>query len=115
VVLNNIDSTPALLRNVLRNNNHWVTFRLLGGSGSPRDAIGAKVFLTSNGIRQRSDVISGGSYGSSSDLRVHFGLGDSAKIDDMDVYWPSGKKERIAVPGIDHIFTVVEGKGVSEK
>ena len=115
VVLNNIDSTPVLLRNVLRNNNHWIAFRLVGGSGSPRDAIGAKVFLTSNGTRQRSDVISGGSYGSSSDLRVHFGLGESAKIDDVDVYWPSGRKEKITVPGIDRIFTVVEGKGISEK
>jgi len=115
VVLNNIDSTPTLLRNVVRNHNHWVTLRLVGGPGSPRDAIGAKVFLTSNGVRQRADIISGGSYGSSSDLRVHFGLGASVKVDDVEVYWPSGKKEKIVLSHVDHFFTVVEGRGISTK
>src|SRR5579864_7362743 len=75
VVINNLDSTPTLLRNVVKNGNHWVTLKLIGGLKSPRDAIGAKVFLTAGGVRQRADVFSGGSYGSSSDLRVHFGLG----------------------------------------
>jgi hypothetical protein len=115
VVLNDIDSTPALLRNVVQNDSHWVTFRLVGGSGSPRDAIGAKVFLTSNGSRQRSDVISGGSYGSSSDVRVHFGLGRSTKITDVEVHWPDGRKEKIVPSQVDRIFEVVEGKGIVEE
>ena len=46
VVLNNIDSPPTLLRNVVKNSNHWLTLKLVGGPKSPRDAIGAKVFLT---------------------------------------------------------------------
>ena len=75
VVINNIDAPPTLLRNVVRNGNHWLTLKLIGGPKSPRDAIGAKVFVTAGGVRQRADVVSGGSYGSSSDLRVHFGLG----------------------------------------
>ena len=115
VVMNNIDSTPALLRNVVRNDNHWITFRLVGASGSPRDAIGAKIFLTSNGIRQRSDVISGGSYGSSSDLRVHFGLGTSMKIDAVEIRWPSGRTEKVMPRQVDRIFTVMEGNGISDK
>jgi hypothetical protein len=65
---------------------------------SPKDAIGAKVFLTSGGIRQRADVFSGGSYGSSSDLRAHFGLGAATKIDRLEIHWPSGNKEVLAVP-----------------
>ena len=115
VVLNNIDSTPSLLRNVVKDKNHWITLKLLGGSGSPRDAIGTKVFVTANGTRQRADVISGGSYGSSSDLRVHFGLGSATKVDKIEVQWPSGRKEIVAAPHLDRIWNVVEGKGVVEK
>jgi hypothetical protein len=114
VVLNNMDSSPALLRNVAENDNHWITFKLIGGPKSPRDAIGAKVFLTANGVRQRADVMSGGSYGSSSDLRMHFGLGSSAKVARVEIDWPSGRKEEVAVPGVDRILTVVEGHGVVE-
>jgi hypothetical protein len=110
VVLNNIDSTPTLLRNVVKNGNHWLTLRLIGGPKSPRDAIGAKVFLTAGGVRQRADVLSGGSYGSSSDQRVHFGLGSATKVDRVTIRWPSGAQQELAVHGIDRILTVEEGK-----
>jgi hypothetical protein len=112
VVINNIDSTPALLRNVVNNGNHWLTLRLIGGSRSPRDAIGAKVFVTAGGVRQRADVFSGGSYGSSSDQRVHFGLGPATKVEKVEIQWPSGTKQELAVPAIDRIFSVEEGKSV---
>jgi enediyne biosynthesis protein E4 len=113
VVLNNIDSTPTLLRNVVHNGNHWIAFKLVGGPKSPRDAIGAKVFLTFGGVRQRADVLSGGSYGSTSDARVHFGLGASTKVDKLEVHWPDGVQEQIPISGVDHIFTLVEGKGIT--
>ncbi len=112
VVINNIDSTPALLRNVVNNGNHWLTLRLIGGSRSPRDAIGAKVFVTAGGVRQRADVFSGGSYGSSSDQRVHFGLGPATKVEKVEIQWPSGTKQELAAPAIDRIFSVEEGKSV---
>jgi len=115
VVLNNIDSVPALLRNVVDNGHHWIALKLTGGPKSPRDAVGAKVFLTAGGVRQRNDVISGGSYGSSSDQRIHFGLGASTRVDKIEIHWPSGKQEEISVPGVDRIFSVVEGQGVVEK
>ena len=115
VVLNTIDSAPVLLRNVVKNNNHWIAFKLVGGPKSPRDAVGAKAFVTAAGTRQRGDVFSGGSYASSSDQRLHFGLGTAAKIDKVEIYWPSGKKEVVIVPGVDRILTVVEGQGVVEK
>jgi hypothetical protein len=110
VVINNIDSTPTLLRNVVKNGNHWLTLRLIGGPRSPRDAMGAKVFLTAGGIRQRADVFSGGSYGSSSDQRLHFGLGANPKVDRVEIQWPSGIKQELVLPGIDRIITVEEGK-----
>jgi hypothetical protein len=115
VVLNNMDSSPVLLRNVVKNGNHWITLKLVGGPKGPRDAIGAKVFVTANGVRQRGDVISGGSYGSSSDPRLHFGLGGSTKVDKVEIQWPSGKKEEMVVSRIDRILTVVEGQGVADK
>ncbi|MBA0085316.1 MAG: CRTAC1 family protein [Acidobacteria bacterium Pan2503] len=115
VVLNTIDSAPVLLRNVVKSNNHWIGFKLVGGRKSPRDAVGAKAFVTAAGTRQRGDVFSGGSYASSSDQRLHFGLGTAAKIDKVEIYWPSGKKEEVIVPGVDRILTVVEGQGVVEK
>ncbi len=115
VVINNIDSTPALLRNVVKNSNHWVTLRLVGGPKSPRDGIGAKAFVTAGGVRQRGDVFSGGSYASSSDQRLHFGLGAATKVDKVEIHWPSGTKEQITLPAVDRIYTVVEEKGIVER
>lgn len=112
VVINNMDSAPTLLRNTLKNGNHWVTLKLVGGLKSPRDAIGAKVLLTAGGVQQRADVFSGASYGSSSDQRVHFGLGSATKVDKVEIQWPSGVKQEISLPAIDRIVTVLEGKGV---
>jgi len=112
VVLNNMDAAPTLLRNVTKNTNHWVTLKLVGGAKSPRDAIGAKVFLTVGGSRQRADIFSGGSYASSSDQRLHFGLAAATKIEKVEIFWPSGAKETIELPAVDRIYTVVEGKGV---
>lgn len=114
-VVNVLDSTPVLLRNVVKNGNHWIAFKLKGAARSPRDAVGAKVFLTAGGARQRGDVTSGGSYGSSSDPRVHFGLGLATKVEKVEIHWPSGKKEEIAVPGVDRIFNIAEGQGIVEK
>lgn len=102
------DRRPHLLKN-----NHWVGIRLVGGPKSPRDAIGAKVFLTSGGVRQRADVFSGGSYGSSSDQRLHFGLGQVMKVDKIGR--PSGTKEAFAGSSTDRIITAVEGKGFTDK
>jgi len=115
VVINNMDSVPALLRNVVKNSNHWLELKLIGGTESPRDAIGAKVYVTAGGIRQRVDVFSGGSYGSNSDQRVHFGLGRWTKVEKVEIHWPSGTKQEISIPAIDRIFTVIEGVGMAQK
>jgi hypothetical protein len=114
VVINNVDSAPTLLRDVVKNDNHWITLHLIGGPKSPRDAVGSKVFVTTGTVRQRADVFSGGSYGSSSDQRVHFGLGSSTKIDKLEIQWPSGGQQQVSIPAVDRIFTIIEGKGISE-
>ncbi|HLY43612.1 MAG TPA: CRTAC1 family protein [Terracidiphilus sp.] len=113
VVINPIDGPPVLLKNVNPDHHHWVELKLVGGPKSPRDAIGATVYLTANGIRQREDVISGGSYISSNDQRPHFGLGDATDAGTAEIHWPSGAKESVKLPAEDRIFTITEGKGIT--
>lgn len=112
VVVNAVDSVPVLLRNVNPDHHHWVELKLIGGPKSPRDAVGATVYLTSAAIRQRADVLSGGSYLSSNDFRVHFGLGDATTVDGTEIHWPSGGVEPVKIAAVDRIYTVQEGKGV---
>jgi len=113
VVINSLDRPPVLLRNVNPDKHHWVELKLVGGPKSPRDAVGATVYLTAGGIRQREDVLSGGSYLSSNDMRVHFGLGDATQVDGVEIHWPSGNVEKLQLHGEDCILTVQEGKGVT--
>lgn len=113
VIINAIDGPPVLLKNVSADHHHWVTLKLVGGPRSPRDAVGAAVYLTANGLRQREDVLSGGSYASSNDQRLHFGLGDATNAGTAEVHWPSGARETIRLPDVDRIFTITEGKGIT--
>jgi hypothetical protein len=113
VVINNMDGVPVLLRNVSADHHHWVELKLIGGSKSPRDAVGATVYLAADGMRQRGDVLSGGSYLSSNDLRVHFGLNDTTDAGTAEIHWPSGVKEFVKLPAVDRIFTITEGQGIT--
>jgi enediyne biosynthesis protein E4 len=111
VVINVLDGHPALLRNVSPDTYHWIELKLVGGPKSPRDAIGVTVYLVADGKKQREDVFSGGSFASTHDPRVHFGLGNSTAVDSIEVHWPSGTKEQFAVTKVDQIVTLTEGKG----
>jgi hypothetical protein len=113
VIINPDDGLPVLLRNVNPDHHHWVELKLVGGPKSPRDAVGATVYLTANGMRQRQDVISGGSYVSTNDPRPHFGLGDATEAGTAEIHWPSGEKETVKLPAVDRIFTITEGKGIT--
>lgn len=113
VVINPVDGPPVLLKNVNPDHHHWVELRLVGGPRSPRDAVGATVYLTADGMRQREDVMSGGSYISSNDQRPHFGLGDATDAGTAEIHWPSGRVEKVRLPGVDRIFTITEGKGIT--
>jgi hypothetical protein len=112
VVVNNIDHVPALLQNVNADTHHWVGLKLIGGPKSPRDAVGATVYLTAGGVHHREDVMSGGSYESSNDQRLHFGLGDATSVDKVEIHWPSGAVEPVSLPSVDRYFVVEEGKGL---
>lgn len=112
VVINNLDGVSMLLRNVSPDHHHWVELKLIGGPKSPRDAVGATVYLTSGGQRQRGDVLSGGSYLSSNDMRVHFDLGDADHVNAVEIHWPSGTVEKLKLPSMDRIYTLREGMGI---
>ncbi len=113
VIINQIDGPPVLLKNVNADHHRWVELKLVGGPRSPRDAVGATIYLTANGIRQRQDVVSGGSYVSTNDPRPHFGLGDSKIAGTAEIHWPSGAKETIELPAVDRIYTITEGRGIT--
>jgi hypothetical protein len=56
--------------------------------------------------------MSGGSYESSNDQRLHFGLGQAAAVEGVEVHWPSGFVEKVSLPSADRFFVIEEGKGV---
>jgi hypothetical protein len=113
VIINPVDGPPTLLRNVNPDHHHWVEIALVGGPKSPRDATCATVFLKANGMRMRQDVLASGSYISSNDRRLHFGLGDATDPGAAEIHWPSGAKETVKLPAEDRIFTITEGHGIT--
>jgi hypothetical protein len=111
--ISNMNSSPDLIRHARKNANRSILIKTVG-TRSNRDGIGTKVRVTAGGLTQYDEVRSGGSYLSSSDLRLHFGLGGAARIDRLELTWPSGQKEIVEEPPIDHILVVKEGAGLVE-
>ena len=109
VVVASNNGPPFLLHNGGGNGNHFASFRLTG-TKSNRDAMGARVKVTAGGITQTREIMGGGSYLSQSDLRAHFGVGSSAKIDKLEITWPSGAKQLFQDIAADHFYAVTEGK-----
>jgi len=111
-VVNNMDDKPSLLVNLAASTNHWVGISL-EGTRSNRDGIGARVTLFAAGHKWAQEVRSGSSYLSSSDLRLHFGLGTFASFDRIEVLWPSGLLEEFPGGPADRFALLVEGKGAT--
>jgi hypothetical protein len=111
VAVNNLDSPPSLLRNDGGNRSHALTVKCIG-TRSNRSAIGTRVKVTVAGREQIDEVMSGSSYYSQNDLRLHFGLGTAEKADRVEVLWPSGIKESFADVKANQIVVIQETKGV---
>jgi enediyne biosynthesis protein E4 len=111
VVIEDINGKPMILKNAGAGKNHWVSFEL-SGSKSNRIAIGAEVKIVSGGMTQTEEIHSGGSYLSQHDMRVHFGLGPAAKIDSVEIRWPSGNVEKLQDVAADKFYAVLERKGI---
>jgi enediyne biosynthesis protein E4 len=116
VVINNLDSKPTILRNVVTPNGHWLNLRLIGDPArkTPRDAVGTVAYLTTGKLRQRADVVSGAVYCSQNDMTIHFGLGAVTKVDKLEIRWSDGTAETFKVAAVDKTLTISQGKNVSK-
>jgi enediyne biosynthesis protein E4 len=107
VVANNGDP-PTLLHNSGNNGNHFLNFKLVG-TKSNRDALGARMRVTSGGISQIREIMGGGSYLSQSDLRANFGLGKNAVATSVEVTWPSGAHQVFNDIKANQFYLIEEG------
>ena len=111
VVVNNIDAPPSLLRNETAASNHWLMVKCIG-TRSNRSAIGTRVSVTTGTGMQFDEVMSGTSYYSQSDLRLHFGLGPAVRAERVEVRWPTGAIESFSDVEADRLIHVHEGEGI---
>jgi hypothetical protein len=110
-VVENLKGQPMILRPEGGPENHWISFQLEGVK-SNRLALNARVRATAGDLVQLGEVISGGSYLSQNDVRIHFGLGDHLRVDKAVVSWPDGKVETLTNLIADRFYSVREGSGV---
>jgi hypothetical protein len=107
----NVGGPPSLFLNETKNANHRVLFRLVG-TKSNKEAIGARVTVVTPKVSLIDEVRAGGSYLSTNDVRLHFGLGSEATMKKVQIQWPSGLKEELKNISADAIYTIVEGQGI---
>jgi len=114
VLVNNLDGPPSLLRNDGGNRNNWIMIKCVG-TRSNRSGIGARVKVTVGSHPQIDEVMSGSSYYSQSDLRLHFGLGRAERVDLVEVAWPSGVKETFKDVPANGLVVIQESKGIVDR
>jgi hypothetical protein len=113
VVVFNANGPPSLFLNETSNKNHRVLFRLIG-TKSNRLAIGARITVVTRGVTQVDEVRGGGSYNSTNDTRLHFGLGGDAVMNEVQVRWPSGLTQRFVDVMGDAIYEIKEGDTIKK-
>lgn len=112
VVMSSNDGRAYVLHNETWTAHHWISIQLVGGP-SNRDGIGAEVRVITAASLQAATVTTGGSYESSSDKRVHFGLGSESAIRAIEIRWPSGTRETLHPVAVDRFYTITEGRGIT--
>jgi hypothetical protein len=110
-VVENLAGKPTILRPEGGPPNHWISFQLQGVK-SNRLALNARIKATSGDLVQLGEVISGGSYLSQNDLRIHFGLGTHDHLDKAEIIWPGGRVEKLTNLAADRFYLLKEGQGV---
>lgn len=113
IVINQMNDNPSLLRCDCRSRNHWITVGMVG-TKSNRSGIGCRLKCVTGNHAQIDEVRSAGSFLSQSDLRVHFGLGAAAKVDLLEVRWPSGQIDTLRNLAADQRLLVHEGGKFSQ-
>jgi hypothetical protein len=113
LVVTSLGQKPRILMNNALVKNHWIMFDLRGHK-SNRDGIGATIKVTTGSARTLyNHATTSVGFMSSSDRRVHFGLGAETKIDRVEIRWPSGIVQRLEHPAVDQIVKVEEPAGKS--
>ena len=103
----NLDGPPQLLRNDGGNQRNYLSL-LLVGTASNRDGIGARVSVVSGGVEQVVERVSGGSFLSHSDGRIHLGLGANTMAERVEIHWPSGRVQRLEDVAANQFLVVKE-------
>lgn len=111
VAVINMNEPPSLLRNDSRSGNNWLKIKCVG-TKSNRSAIGARVRVVTGRHSQINDVISGSSFLSQNDLRLHFGLGQAHQADLVEVRWPLGLVESFKNIPPNQLLVLQEGQGI---
>lgn len=106
LVVNNFNARPYYFQNRFAR-RHYIAFRLRG-TKSNRDAIGARVKVYRDGEVLLRQVNATGGYLSQSSKVLHFGLGDNAQIDRVEILWPSGARQIIEAPSADTLHEITE-------
>jgi hypothetical protein len=110
ILIVNLNEPPSLLRNDIKVKHNWIKIKLEGVK-SNRSAIGARVLAHYGGKVQAQAVLSQSSFYSSSDSRLHFGLGQFKSMD-VEVFWPNGLHERHQGLAANQLVTLREGTGI---
>ncbi|MGB6688536.1 MAG: CRTAC1 family protein [Terracidiphilus sp.] len=110
-VVENLVGQPMILRPEGSPQNHWISFQLESTKGD-RLALNARLRATAGDLVQLGEVLSGGSYLSQNDLRIHFGLGTHEHLNEAEVMWPDGRKETLTNLTVDRFYVVIEGQGI---
>jgi len=111
VVIINMNEPPTLLRNDCPAKNNWLKIKCIG-TRSNRSAIGSRVRVVTGKHSQMNEVMSGSSYISQNDLRLHFGLGPAKQVDLVDVRWPLGLVESFKNVDPNQLIVLQEGHGI---
>ena len=112
IVIVNMNDKPTLLKNVGPRQNAIAI--MLTGTRSNRSAIGARCTIEAGGRKQMAEVVSGGSYFSQNSLTLYFGLGNSEKVDRIEVRWPAGETQVWNNVGANRTVELTEGSGTVE-
>ena len=107
LVVTVMNGSPEIWMNRSDTRNHWLMLKLVG-TKSNRDGLGTKVKITTSLGSQYNAATTTVGYNSSSDKRVHFGMGSAAVVDSMELTWPSGIKQVVKNVKADQILTVTE-------
>ncbi len=110
-VVENLAGGPMILRPEGGPQNHWISFQLEGVKCN-RLALNARVRATAGDLVQLGEVLSGGSYLSQNDLRIHFGLASHERVTKAEVLWPDGTVETLTNLAADRFYSVREGVGI---